>query len=78
MRYPAVILLMSALVTSVTFAQTEEEIPPDPVDGFTTDEEIPSDPVDGFTTEEEIPTDPVGGFVPVPEEETPPDTIDTS
>ncbi len=76
MRYPAVILLMSALVTSVTFAQTEEEIPPDPVDGFTTDEEIPSDPVDGFTTDEEIPTDPVDGFV--PEEETPPDTIDTS
>lgn len=48
------VLLMSALVFSVSFAQTEEETPTDPVDGFTQEEETPPDPVDGFTPEEEV------------------------
>ena len=59
MRYPAIILLMFALVLSVAFAQTDEEIPPDPVDGFVPEEETPPDTIDTSTTEEETPPDTV-------------------
>ena len=74
MRYSAIILLMSALVISITYAQTEEEIPPEPVDGFITEEETPPDSVDVFTTEEEILPDSVD--VLTIEEETPTDPLD--
>ncbi len=38
LRYPIIILLISALVISVAFAQTEEEITPPPVDEITPEE----------------------------------------
>ena len=57
MRYPAILLLISALVISVTFAQIEEEIPSDPVDGFIPEEELPPDTIDISATEEELPPD---------------------
>ena len=77
MRYQAIVLMTSALVFSVAFAQTEEEIPPDPVvNGFMPEEETPPDTIDTSETEEETPPDTIDTSE--TEEETPPDTIDTS
>ena len=74
MRYPVIVILMSGLLFSVSLAQTEDELPPDPVDGFMTEEETLPDSIDGFITEEEIPPDSIDGFM--TEEETLPDSID--
>ncbi len=77
MRYSVLILLMSALVFSVTFAQTEEEISSDPVDGFMPEEEAPPDTLDAFTTEEEAPPDTLDAFT-TEEEALQPDVDESS
>ena len=54
MRYPAIVLLMSALVFSVTLAQTEEEILPYPLDDTTPEEEVTLPEEEVTLPEEEV------------------------